>query len=519
MQPKVLRTNEGNPAYVTNLIKYLKETPTVTVKNKLLIPTNGIKEFQLTVPKSLEELLLWQYDTLKSKEFQKILRVASIIGKEFSLEEVTGVIADGNDRIYNRTMARLINLIKLCDSFGIIEPFQPSHRQETVYPFQHMYIFTTSLFRDVLYNSRLTITDKESYHMKLVRFYENQLTLENEPTFIPKICYHYQFMGVSERDAVLQHIQYMVMLGNYICLRAEMFKETIDLYQNIQSIIDTHALEDVLGPNLISEIHIRLSHAYSHGLPHEINLIQSLRHLMIAIDLLDFEWPKSETEWWLLLGREAIAWSWISAIKPVYKLFNKNSKKKKKRSYLSYLFGMDEYAQNQKVDRLEHLQPILETMSKNLYQTDAVLRHQIGCDLLVLNNSFRMGNYRYSSNALRLSFATNFWFSGKKRLAIRIADGITDNGLDTQTYANGSLFWTLCGRWDLALKWSAGGAAQCRILGDFANWLNCTRQISFIHMYDGRFSEVFRIEKQRIIECEMNGFSAGVKQSQTSKAN
>jgi hypothetical protein len=508
---------EGNPAFLTNLIKYLKETPAVTVKGKKLIPAEGINEFQQAIPKTLEELLLWQYDSLRSKEFQKFLRIASVVGKEFSLEEVTGIMTDSQEKLYNRSLARNTNLIKICDSFGILEPVNPLHQHNVVYPFTHLFSFSATSFCSVIYQNRLTQSEKQGLHIKLIRFYEKQMRPENEPTFIPKICFHSQFTEIQERDAVLQQIQYMVMLGNYICLKAEMYKETIKLYKIIQSVIETHELEEVLGPNLLSEIHIRIGHAYSHGLPQEINLIQSLRHMMLAINLLDYEWPKSETEWWKLLAKEVLVWGWVSTLKPLYKLLRSKDTKKRKNSYINAFLGRDEYVANQKLDRLEHLQPILENMSGNLYHTDAPLLQQIGCNLLVLNNSYRMGEYGYSSDALKLSFATNFWFSGQKRLAIRIAEKITEKkDFDSQTYANGSLFWTVCGRWSIGLKWSAAGVSLSQTLGDLPNWLNCTQHISFIHLYNGHFAEVLKIEKQRIQECRVCGLKVGEKQAQIS---
>ena len=54
------------------------------------------------------------------------------------------------------------------------------------------------------------------------------------------------------------------------------------------------------------------------------------------------------------------------------------------------------------------------------------------------------------------------------------------------------------------------------ILGDFENWLVCTNQQSLIELFNGRFSEVFKIEKHRIKESEMNGYTAEAKAAKTS---
>lgn len=447
------------------MISYLKGSKMVKVIDKKLSPALPIDEFKANLPGTLDALLLWKFDNQHCKEFQKILRIASVIGREFSLDEVAAILCEDPEKSISRTIQRLGCLIKIFDYEGILEARDKLSVQGSAYLFNHPYAFTDSEMKDVIYNERVSLADKQSMHLKLVQFYETKITSESEPTFIPRICYHYSYTGVSDRDSILNHIRYMVMLGNYLCLSAEMYKEVLVLYSTIQKMIEEHDLEDVLGPNLISEIHIRLGHAYNHGLPHEINRIQSLRHIMIAINVLDFGWPKSDSQWIALLTRELTTWGFSSIVK-VFRNPKKNRVKHENfRKRLIQFFGGDIYSRDQKIDRLEHLQPILENMSKNLYETDARLREQICCDLLVLNNAFRMGNYTPKGGKLLLSFATKFWFAGYKGFALRIAESMNDTEMDSQTYALGALFWTVVCRWETARIWAQSGMELSQKIG------------------------------------------------------
>jgi hypothetical protein len=73
------------------------------------------------------------------------------------------------------------------------------------------------------------------------------------------------------------------------------------------------------------------------------------------------------------------------------------------------------------------------------------------------------------------------------------------------------------------MSWASSGAELAQILGkiylilgDFENWLLCTKHQSLIELFNGRFSEVFKIEKNRIQESEMNGYVVEAKAAKTS---
>ncbi|KAJ3371462.1 hypothetical protein HDU91_005293 [Kappamyces sp. JEL0680] len=499
------RRTEGRNSYVANLIPYLKDTNYIKIENNTLVPALPIKEFEAVLQNDFEQLLLWNFDRIPSREFQKFLKLASVVGRSFSLDEIVAIMTETEGKSQQRLVSKITNMIKIFDFYNMIEAREHGTRQAQNFPFKANFGFVNSELRDAIYKNRLSDSERQSGHLKLLRFYEKCINQDNEPTFLPLMCYHGQFAGLVEREAIVQHIQYLVMLGNFLTFTCESYKEMIELYSRIQLLIETHNLEEVLGKHVASEIHIRLGLAYSHGIPDEINRTQSLRHLMLATQLLEFSWPRTDTEWWKLLWYELTFWTGSNVVKAL--LGSKSSRREPRRKRWR-LFG-DDYSRDLKVDRLEHLQPILETMSKNLFETDARMLEQLGCDILVLNNSFRLKDYSSSSTRVLMSIAGKAWFSGYLLVAMSFAERCIGKTLDSTTCASGAFFWTSCGKWNIAREWIDLGISQSKKKGEFTNWLLCTKEQSFMFLYEGNFRAVLETEEERRRECRLNGYSSG----------
>ena len=454
---------EGRYSSVFNMISFLKDSDLLQVENNIL-KAKDLHTLESQLPSDMEDLLLRNYDMIPSSDFQKFLRCASVVGRHFSLDEVATIMYEADSKSLPKYISKLVGLLKLFDVFGLIQQRHVSHMTDQTYPYKTLYSFVYSDMREAIYNYRIPKAENQALHWKLLRFYEREIDDENEPTFLPLICYHGQFAGLVERDDIVQHIQYLSMYGNFLCNVCESFKEVIELYTHMQTIIEANQLEEIVGSHLMSEIHIRLGHANCYGIPHEINRIQSLRHFMLATQLLDFTWPRAETEWYGLLSYEVAAWAANNFIKLFTSSSNK-AQKQKFRKYIFGLFGIDDYSRDMKIVRLEHLEPILENMSKILYETDAPMVEQLGCDILVLNNAFRLGNYNSSSVRLLMSMAIKANFKGHKLLAISFADRCLGQELDSQSCASGSFFWTATGKWEIAREWIDKGIIISKKMG------------------------------------------------------
>jgi class 3 adenylate cyclase len=78
----ILKKSEGNPFYVEEVIRMLIERGLIVQENGHWLPQNEIEEIE--IPDNLQGLLLARIDRLP-EDARRILRIASVIGKQFSV--------------------------------------------------------------------------------------------------------------------------------------------------------------------------------------------------------------------------------------------------------------------------------------------------------------------------------------------------------------------------------------------------------------------------------------------------
>ncbi|XJO73222.1 hypothetical protein BDV3_004236 [Batrachochytrium dendrobatidis] len=508
---------DGNPSFIKNMSRYIVESNHVTCQDGKLVLNLPPQELITRLPSSFSKLIIWQYDNIRSKEFQRFLRCASVVGRHFSLEEIAvlwndssvlghigSVQADDHQR--QTSIQRLAALIVVYDIFGMIDKIDIKSRQnDPHYPFQTAYMFHHGMAYKTIYTEKLNEQERKNRHLKLIRFYERNLSDENEPIFIPLICLHHQNAGLSDRISVLKRIQYMMMLGTYICASAEAYMETRAIFIEMDKIIADMNIADELGPEILGVLHLRLGVAFNHGKLENINRTQCLRHILIAISLLNYSWPKTNVEWWAMVLKQSFKWMWkmLFNIKPTIHLINHEQWE---------LLFHEKHVKNKYLDRLEHLEPAIALMSNYLFETDARLRDQIACNSLHLNISYGLGHHVAEARIrLLITYALKIWFSGKLKLAQFLADRsislqnqLSENTNDTVTITYSTLYLTACGNWTDARKWAIRGMELCSRVGDLNGWLICSHQRCFMLIFDGHFKEALELEKQRGHECRIS---------------
>ena len=469
---------QGMVSYVEDLTQMLVDSPIVTCKNNTLVFNVEQTVIDGRIPNNAIDITLWQYDQLLSKDFQRLLRCAAVIGVKFSLEEVSAIWNDtvieyatqvaSQDSTKKTSLERLEGLIKVYDSFNMIakrdlenQYADPNHPFSTSYFFRHPYA------RDAIYDERVSDGEKKVRHKKLIQYYERLITDDTETIFVPLICFHHYGAKVTDRNSVLKRIQYMVMTGNYLCLAAESYMETREIFNDIQEIIFDYNLIEDLGPSVISELYIRLGTANSHGISEEISRARGLQHLLIAIKLLEYHWPETDTDWWTMVALQSLGWLWNN-------IFARH-RSAQKPSKVDVLLSGGYFAYNKKMDRLERLEPLADLLSRHLFATDARLRDQIACDLLCLNIAFKLGRHVSKARTrLMSSLSLKTWFAGYLKLATFIAEKsylsggiLSTNDEDPNTFATSTAFLTACGRWAEARTWAIRGMEVCQKLGKY----------------------------------------------------
>jgi tetratricopeptide (TPR) repeat protein len=133
----VHRQTEGNPLFVQEVVRYLVEEGLITRKEGRWRPTKDTP-LEMSIPEGLRDVIGKRLSLL-SPECNKLLAVASVIGREFALETLKAV-AGINEDVF-------VNALKEAVRLSVLE----EHSQRGVV----RYRFTHAFFRQTLYEEMI----------------------------------------------------------------------------------------------------------------------------------------------------------------------------------------------------------------------------------------------------------------------------------------------------------------------------------------------------------------------------
>ncbi len=151
----VQRQTEGNPLFVQEVVRYLAEEGLITQKEGKWRPTKDTP-LEMNIPEGLRDVIGKRLSLL-SKECNQLLSVASVIGREFSLETLKAV-ENINEDVF-------VNALK--------EAVQLSVLEERTQVGQVKYRFTHAFFRQTLYEE-LIAPQRLKLHQQVARALETQ---------------------------------------------------------------------------------------------------------------------------------------------------------------------------------------------------------------------------------------------------------------------------------------------------------------------------------------------------------
>ncbi len=162
----------GNPLFIVEICRLVKQK--LAIQNNLITQANIAQlEHDGLLPHSIENLFITRFSTL-GKESQYILKIASIVGKAFTLNEIAMI-----DRSYVKD--QIIGFLANLDSANAITKTSISPDIE--------YIFTHSLMRDAIYNTIL-LSEKKGLHNLIASYYEKKSAGDVDPE-LDIIANHY----------------------------------------------------------------------------------------------------------------------------------------------------------------------------------------------------------------------------------------------------------------------------------------------------------------------------------------
>ncbi|MDI3504432.1 MAG: hypothetical protein PWP64_1368 [Candidatus Cloacimonadota bacterium] len=163
---------KGNPLFMVETAKVIRDNVNVS---SAVLAEGDIKRLEKEgiISDTIENLLIHEYEDLE-EESQRILKIASIIGKAFALEDLS-LVSDDNLRA---EVEMIINALSHTSIIGK-KTFDPGIE----------YIFNNNLMRDAIYRTIL-LSEKCQLHEKIGQFYEEKYA-EDLSAHLELIANHY----------------------------------------------------------------------------------------------------------------------------------------------------------------------------------------------------------------------------------------------------------------------------------------------------------------------------------------
>jgi serine phosphatase RsbU (regulator of sigma subunit)/predicted ATPase/class 3 adenylate cyclase len=196
----VLKRAEGNPFFIEEVIRTLIDGGIIVRQDGGWMVSQGIDSIE--IPDSLQGLLLGRIDRL-ADDVKHVLRVASVIGRQFSARVLGQVLGEGERG------AALVRHLSALESAGLVRVVQ-------VVP-ELVYRFRSGLVQDVAYHSML-LADRQRLHLAVGEALERIYPEEHErQELAPTLAQHFTQGAAADtsRSAAEQRaLDYLVLAGS-----------------------------------------------------------------------------------------------------------------------------------------------------------------------------------------------------------------------------------------------------------------------------------------------------------------
>jgi tetratricopeptide (TPR) repeat protein/class 3 adenylate cyclase len=187
------RMSQGNPFYAEQLVEYFRETSLLTHVEG----TYGLGNTEIRISESVKEIMMARIDRL-SGLVKETVKAAAVIGREFEVDILTGVMARHIEFIKrNGNMSQVLN-----EQIRTAEQGQIWHAINEL-----RYIFKHSLLREAAYDMQLH-TRLRDLHLLIAEVIESQYPNNEERYF--DLAFHYEQAGATKQ---MQH--YQELAGRY----------------------------------------------------------------------------------------------------------------------------------------------------------------------------------------------------------------------------------------------------------------------------------------------------------------
>ncbi|KAJ3100533.1 Adenylate cyclase type 10 [Phlyctochytrium planicorne] len=295
---EVFEKTQGNPLVVKIFCTMLFNDENIHVDNGVLCRKAGMKDLNgQSLPSDTGSAVIAQFDKLSSN-MKAILRVASVAGQYFHVEEVHYVL-QASESILSDTisMEEMRQLLQTSDPFDLIQWNNHENR----------FLFSHYLIQQGIYTS-LVPSRREELHLHFADYYESSMTDENRKDNVPSIISHLmKIPGDEERKKKYLYEAFAISVSNRRSL------EGLEYYNLYKGFCETtpntekrELVEEGREERLLMQLYYEMK-----------DLKTAMSHFRQALRLYGLEFPNPETD---MLALTILALKFAFFVKGLIKL-------------------------------------------------------------------------------------------------------------------------------------------------------------------------------------------------------
>ncbi|KAI9138493.1 hypothetical protein BKA69DRAFT_772761 [Paraphysoderma sedebokerense] len=289
---KVFKISGGNPLFAKSLIMTLRDRRlhSITADGKLIVPSDF--DFDKIVPGSdLHSIIVSQFDRLDFM-FQVFLKIASVLGQKFSLDDVLHFMLYENysdspkpvhQTVLRKQPQQLVKDIEQMDKYSFLTRIEEKDDDDNA---GIWFSFKNSVIRESIYTTML-IAQKQKLHLSMAVYFESRMNHLNRHRLLIRIFEHYQQTDNSHIDKKLYYLEQIC----HLYFENNAMNEAISHYNDLLNMVQIK--EDQTGKVLYDNVekakwHKELGDAYFAS----ENLSLAEENLKKALALLNFYLPE-----------------------------------------------------------------------------------------------------------------------------------------------------------------------------------------------------------------------------------
>ena len=278
----IYKRTDGNPFFITSLVLALKDSGQwrISPVGDLTTPDAKFDFDRLVLGYDNQNIVLAQFDKL-DRNFQLFLKIASVLGHKFSLDNVIYFITglpDLNQHVNKHQYQTIVKSIATTDKYKFLVMEKPVVDEGSYFQFR------STLVQSCIYNMMVQ-NQRQQLHLLAARFLENRINDQNKHRFVVSILDHYMNTAESHQAKRIQYSE----TAAFFFFEKEDFSEAIKYYKQVLQLVQKPegGYIDSISKHKIANFRRELG--YSLMMMNEIDEAET--NLRLSLELMDIKWP------------------------------------------------------------------------------------------------------------------------------------------------------------------------------------------------------------------------------------